>query len=58
MRKVYLKGNLARFGNEFNFEVNSVSEAVRALATQIKGFRQALVQGEYKVFVGDELVIV
>lgn len=56
MRKVYLKGNLAKFGNEFNFEVNSVSEAVRALATQIKGFRQALVQGEYKVFVGDELV--
>lgn len=55
MRKIYLKGRLASFGKEFDFEVDSVSEAVRALATQIKGFRQALVQGEYRVYVGGEL---
>ncbi|SUT93156.1 bacteriophage lambda tail assembly I [[Actinobacillus] rossii] len=52
MVNVKFYGNLKRFGTEFKFEVKDTAEAIRALCSQIKGFRQVLQQGYYKVRIG------
>ena len=52
MVTVKFYGNLKQFGTEFKFEVKDTAEAIRALCSQIKGFRQVLQQGYYKVRIG------
>lgn len=50
MRTILLHGALAaQFGTSFDLEVRSPAEAVRALIVQIKGFRQAIRDGHYRV---------
>lgn len=50
MRTIVLHGLLgARFGSSFDLDVRSPVEAVRALIVQVRGFRQALRDGHYKV---------
>lgn len=50
MRTIVLHGALAdQFGGPFNLDVASPAEAVRALILQIKGLRQRLRQGHYRV---------
>lgn len=49
LRTVVLHGALAQFGDSFDLDVKSPVEAVRALIVQIKGFRQALREGHYRV---------
>jgi predicted phage tail protein len=50
LRTVVLHGALAaQFGPSFELEVKSPIEAVRALIVQLRGFRQALREGEYRV---------
>lgn len=52
LRSVCLHGNLAeRFGKQYSLDVLSAAEAVRALCTQLRGFRQTVAQGEYHVLV-------
>lgn len=52
MITVKFYGNLKQFGTEFKLDVRDTAEAIRALCTQIKGLRQALQQGYYKVRIG------
>jgi predicted phage tail protein len=57
MRTVVLHGALgARFGASFDLDVKSPVEAVRALIVQVKGFRQALREGHYRVLKAREHV--
>lgn len=49
LRTVVLHGALAQFGGSFDLDVKSPVEAVRALIVQIKGFRQAIREGHYRV---------
>jgi predicted phage tail protein len=49
MRTIILHGALAQFGPTFDLDVKSPVEAIRALIVQIKGFRQALREGHYRV---------
>jgi predicted phage tail protein len=50
LRTVVLHGALAaQFGSSFELDVKSPIEAVRALIVQLRGFRQALRQGDYRV---------
>jgi predicted phage tail protein len=50
LRKVVLHGALKeQFGASFDLDVKSPAEAVRALIVQIKGFRQMLREGHYRV---------
>lgn len=50
LRTVVLHGALAtRFGKSFELEIQSPAEAIRALIVQIKGFRQALRDGHYRI---------
>ncbi|MBX4911372.1 tail assembly protein [Rhizobium bangladeshense] len=56
MRKVYLHGELgARFGYEFDMEVETAAEAVRALCVNLRGFEQVMRAGEFHVVRGKEL---
>lgn len=52
LRTVVLHGALAQFGERFYLDVKSPAEAIRALIVQIKGFRQALREGHYKILKG------
>lgn len=53
IRKINLHGNLAvQYGGQFNLDVMSVAEAVRALCVQLRGFRGTVARGEYQVLVG------
>lgn len=53
MRRVILYGRLkARFGGPFSLNINSVAEAVRALAVNIKDFTKELKIGAYRITVG------
>lgn len=53
LRTINLHGELADcFGRSFSLDVASVSESVRALCTQLRGFRQVVARGEYHVLVG------
>ena len=50
LRTVVLHGALAaRFGSSFELDIKSPAEALRALMLQIKGFRQAFREGNYRV---------
>lgn len=49
LRTVVLHGALAQFGASFDLDVKSPVEAIRALIVQIRGFRQALREGHYRV---------
>ncbi|MCV0384900.1 MAG: hypothetical protein K5821_00480 [Nitrobacter sp.] len=50
MRTIVLHGALAaQFGPSFDLEVRNPAEAVRALIIQIKGFRQAISEGHYRI---------
>jgi len=51
MKKIFLYGKLAReFGREFNFDVKSIAEAIRALEANFPGkFLTALKDGSYRV---------
>lgn len=50
MKTITLSGRLGKeFGQEFNFDIASPAEAVRALCYQIKGFEEELSRGEYRV---------
>lgn len=50
MKKVILKGALSkRFGDQFELEVNSPAEAIRALCYQIEGFEDTLGEGAYRI---------
>ena len=52
MQTVMLYGHLGRdFGRVHRYEVRNPAEAVRALCVTVKGFRQALAQGAYRVLV-------
>lgn len=49
MRKIKLYGELGeKFGKEFNLEVSSPAEAIRALSSQIKGFQTYLTESEQR----------
>jgi predicted phage tail protein len=49
LRKIILSGSLKRFGHEFNLAVRTPAEAIKALCTICKGFRQAMREGEYRI---------
>lgn len=49
MIKVKFYGSLKEYGTEFSLDVRDTAEAIRALCSQIKGLRQSLMQGLYKV---------
>lgn len=49
MKTVILHGRLRRFGESFELDVQTPSEAVRALSVQLKGFASMLRRGEYHV---------
>ena len=44
LRTIHLHGDLARFGGPFSFDVATPREAVRALCSQLPGFRKRLMQ--------------
>lgn len=53
MRKVYLHGHLGRsYGREFELNVATAGEAIRALSANFKGFAQSLRVGYYEVVRG------
>lgn len=53
MKTIILHGRLRRlFGEKFDLDINTPSEAIRALGVQIKGFNLALRKGEYHVMRG------
>lgn len=57
LRTVVLHGALAaQFGSSFDLDVKSPAEAVRALIVQIRGFRQVLREGHYRVLKARENV--
>jgi predicted phage tail protein len=50
MRTVVLHGALAaQFGSTFDLDIKSPAEAIRALIVQLRGFRQAIREGHYRV---------
>ena len=49
MVTVRFYGDLKQFGAVFKLDIGSVSEAVRALVTQIPGLREHIEKGSYKV---------
>ena len=49
MAHIVLHGDLATFGGPFNLDVASTTEAVRALCSQLKGFRRRLSEGKFRV---------
>lgn len=52
LREIHLHGSLGQqFGRHFRLAVSSPAEAVRALTSQLKGFRQAIERGEWHVIV-------
>ncbi|HDL5126059.1 TPA: tail assembly protein, partial [Mannheimia haemolytica] len=54
MVKVKFYGHLRKFGTDFKLEVKDTAEAIRALCTQIRGLREALRDGVYKVRIGKQ----
>jgi predicted phage tail protein len=50
LRTIVLHGAMRdKFGTSFDLDVKSPAEAIRALIVQIKGFRQMLREGHYRV---------
>ena len=56
MIKVKFYGSLKEYGTEFSLDVRDTAEAIRALCSQIKGLRQKLQQGYYKVRIGKDYI--
>lgn len=56
MVNVKFYGKLKQFGTEFELDVKDTAEVIRALCTQIKGLRQVLQQGYYKVRIGKDYI--
>ncbi|WP_413724642.1 tail assembly protein [Sodalis sp. RH16] len=54
MATVRFYGDLKRFGSEFQLDVETGAEALRALLIQIPGLRQHISEGRYKVRVGEK----
>ncbi len=55
LRNVYLHGALAeKYGSHFSLDVKNPAEAVRALASQFKGFQNDLVQDAWHVIRGSK----
>lgn len=60
LRTIKLAGHLGRkFGKEYKFDVNSPAEAIRALCSQVKGFKHYISEGKgkdkkFKVVVNDK----
>lgn len=55
LREVILHGALGeRFGGPFKFDVASPAEAVRALIIQLRGFRDHLREGHYRIIAGSQ----
>ncbi len=54
MCEIVLHGGLAQFGGPFSLSVASPAEAIRALCIQIKGFRDALKTGHYRLVRDDQ----
>lgn len=55
MRKVILHGRLGKkFGREFNLEVETCGEAIRAIAVQIRDFADELKKGAYEIVRGKQ----
>lgn len=54
MTVINLHGALGeQFGKTFNLDVSSPAEAARALIYSIPGFKDAMLQYDYRIFVGD-----
>jgi predicted phage tail protein len=54
IRTIHLHGKLGQdFGEQFRLDVANAPEAVRALSLQLKGFRQAIEAGQFRVVRGD-----
>lgn len=56
MVTVRFYGALKQFGTQFKLEVRDTAEVLRALTSQIKGLRQHLQQGAYKVRIGKNYI--
>jgi predicted phage tail protein len=52
LHTIHLHGALAAFGTEYRLAVNSPAEAVRALASQLKGFGDAMREGYFRLVRG------
>jgi predicted phage tail protein len=52
MRAIHLHGRLSAFGGPFSLDVATPREAVRALAVQLPGFRQAMSHGAFRLVRG------
>lgn len=56
LKRVHLYGEMAeRFGPQFELEVGSLKDVVRALGAQLDGFRDYIVQGHFRVVAGKSL---
>ncbi|AHC30456.1 tail protein [Rhizobium phage vB_RleS_L338C] len=56
LRKVYLHGHAREmFGECFELDISTLSEAVRAIGCQVPGFRNYIAQRHFRVTVGKEL---
>jgi predicted phage tail protein len=56
MRKIHLHGELGkRFGYEFELEVETAAEAVRALCVNLPGFEKFMRAGEFHVVRGKDI---
>lgn len=53
LHNVHLHGGLAAFGGPYQLDVSTPREAAHALGTQLKGFRQAIGEGRFRVVRGD-----
>ena len=56
MIKVRFYGAIKQFGEKFELDCQDTAEVLRALMTQIKGLRQALQNGFYKVRIGSQCI--
>ncbi|XKE45761.1 hypothetical protein LG302_01050 [Halomonas organivorans] len=53
MKAIHLHGHLGgRFGGPFSLDVRDPAEAVRALSSQLPGFREVLAEGDWQVVRG------
>lgn len=63
LKKIKLLGHLGKkFGREYQFDVSSPAEAVKALCHQVKGFRQYMQEGKgkeqkFKIIVGENTLL-
>lgn len=57
MMTIYLHGSLRRFGARFDLHVADAAEAVRALCSQLDGFRKALQDGHFKLRYGSRIIL-